>query len=402
MFNLSLLWFVALVRLFRSRDNLVLENFVLRRQLAVLKRRHPRPGLNTFDKLFWVAVRRFWSGWKRALIIVTPETVVRWHRASFRSYGRLISRVSNRVGRRQTSKKARELIFWMVRENPTWGAPRIHGELLMLGFAVSERTISRWIRRALRDPELAKRWLALLRNRHQAIAAMDFFTAPTIAFGELYCLFIISHDRRRILHFNVTTSPSAVWIVQQLREAFPFEAAPRFLLFDRDAKYKAEVPATVRSMRVQCVRTSFQSPCQNGVAERWIESCRSDLLNHIIAVYERHLKRLLPEYVRYYHEDRTHRGLGKETPGRRIHSVATGNTISRERLGGLHHRYDRAACPQPYRSETAPQTLSFMYVRDTVTGCCLRESWRRQSTPESILGPRSDVRDTVSRHFRRG
>jgi len=268
MFNLSLLWFSALVRLFRNRGNLVFENFVLRQQLAVLKRRRPRPGLTIFDKLFWVAIHRFWSGWKQALIIVTPETVVRWHQASFRSYWRLISRVRNRVGRRQTSKEIRELIFRMVRENPTWGAPRIHGELLMLGFDVSERTISRWMRRAPRDPEPTKRWLAFLRNHREAIAAMDFFTVSTITFRVLYCFFIIGHDRRHILHFDVTKSPTAMWIVQQLREAFPFESAPRFLIFDRDGKYGTEVPATVRSMRIRCVRTSFQSPWQNGIAER--------------------------------------------------------------------------------------------------------------------------------------
>jgi putative transposase len=309
----------------------------------VLKRRRSRPALNIFDKLFWVAVRRFWSGWRQALIIVTPETEVRWHRVGFRSCWKLISRVRSRVGRRQISKEARQLIFRMVRENPTWGAPRIHGELLMLGFAVSERTISRGMRWAPRDPEPAKRRLAFLRNHREAIAAMDFFTVPTITFHVLCCFFIIGHDRRRILHFNVTKSPTAMWIVQQLREAFPFESGPRLLISDRDAKYGAEVPAAVWSMRIRCVRTSFQSPWQNGIAERWIESCRRDLLDQIMAVDERHLKRLPSEYERYYHEDRTHLGLGKEIPGRRIRSVATSRIISRDRLGGLHHRYDRAA-----------------------------------------------------------
>jgi hypothetical protein len=185
MFTLFSLWFGALGRLFRSRRSLVLENLVLRQQLAVLKRRRQRPNLLVFDRLFWVAIRRLWSGWKRSLIIVTPETVVRWHRAGFRLYWRLISRVRARVGRRQTPREVRELIFRMVAENPTWGAPRIHGELLMLGFDVSERTISRWMKRAPRDPEPAKRWLAFLRNHREAIAAMDFFTVPTITFGVL-------------------------------------------------------------------------------------------------------------------------------------------------------------------------------------------------------------------------
>jgi transposase InsO family protein len=231
----------------------------------------------------------------------------------------------------------------MVAENPTWGAPRLHGELLMLGFDVSERTISRWMKRAPRDPEPAKRWLPFLRNHREVIAAMDFFTVPTLRFSVLYVLFVISHDRRQILHFNVTKHPTSLWVVQQLREAFPFESAPRFLIFDRDGNYGVEVPAAVRSLKIRPVRSSFESPWQNGVAERRVESCRHDLLDHVITVDERHLKRLLSEYVHYYHEDRTYLGLNKETPGHRFRSSNRGAVISRRRLGGLHHRYDRAA-----------------------------------------------------------
>jgi putative transposase len=184
----------------------------------------------------------------------------------------------------------------------------------MLGFDVCERTISRWMKRAPRGPDRAKRWLAFLRNHREAIAAMDFFTVPTVTFRVLYGFFVISHDRRRILHFNVTTHPTGSWIIQQLREAFPFESASRYLIFDRDAKYGLEVAAAVRSLKMSPVRTSFGSPWQNGVAERWVESCRRDLLDHMIAMNERHLKRLLSDYVRYYHDDRTHLGLGKGTP----------------------------------------------------------------------------------------
>ncbi len=157
MFRFIGLCFGTLVRLLRARRSLLLENLALRQQLAVLKRRHPRPRLDLADKLFWVAIRRFWSGWQQCLIAVTPETVVRWHKAGFRLYWKLISRVRRPIGRRQTSKEVRELIFRMVVENPTWGAPRIHGELLMLGFDFSERTISRWMKRAPRDPEPASR-----------------------------------------------------------------------------------------------------------------------------------------------------------------------------------------------------------------------------------------------------
>jgi putative transposase len=343
MFNLFLLWFGVLARLFRTRRALLCENLVLRQQLVVLKRRRPRPHLKLLDKVFWVAVRRLWPNWKQALVVVTPETVVRWHRAGFRLYWKLISKVRRPIGRRPTPKEVRELIFRMVRENPTWGAPRVHGELLMLGFDLSERTVSRWMKRAPRDPESAKRWLTFLRNHREAIAAMDFFAVPTITFGMIYCFFVISHDRRHILHFNVTKHPTSLWVVQQLREAFPFGSAPRFLIFDRDGKYGLDVPAAVRSLNMRPVRTSFESPWQNGVAERWVESCRRDLLDHIIAVNERHLKRLLWEYVRYYHEDRTHLGLKKETPENRIPSQGIGRVVSSARLGGLHHRYHRAA-----------------------------------------------------------
>jgi transposase InsO family protein len=343
MFNMFLLWFGAFARLFRSRRDLVVENLVLRQQLAVLKRRQPGPNRNGFDKFFWIAMHRFWSKWESALIIVTPETVVRWHRAGFQMYWKLILKVRRQVGRRPTPKAVRELIFRMVLENPTWGAPRIHGELLMLGFHVSERTISRWMKRAPRDPEPAKRWLAFLRNHREAIAAMDFFAVPTVPFGVLYGFFVIAHDRRRILHFNVTRHRTSLWVVQQLREAFPFGSTPRFLILDRDGKYGIEVPAAVRSLRIKPSGTSIESPWQNGVTERWVESCRRDLLDHIIAVNERHLKRLLAEYVRYYHDDRTHLGLGKGTPGGRIRSKQSGSIVAVERVGGLHHRYDRAA-----------------------------------------------------------
>jgi len=172
---------------------------------------------------------------------------------------------------------------------------------------------------------------------------MDFFTVPTLTFGVLYCFFVIGHDRRRVLHFNVTRHPTSAWTIQQLREAFPYGAASRFLIFDRDRKYGSEVPIAVRSMSLTPVRTSFESPWQNGVAERWIESARRDLLDHVIAFNEAHLKRLLSEYVRYYDDDRTHLGLEKQTPGKRGRTTTSGRVISLLRLGGLHHRYDRAA-----------------------------------------------------------
>ena len=199
------------------------------------------------------------------------------------------------------TKEIRELIFKMVAENPTWRAPRIHGELVMLGFEISERSVSRWMRRAPRSPDSAQRWLTFLRNHREAIAAMDFFSVPTVTFGVLYVFFVIGHDRRRILHFNVTRHPTSTWIVQQLREAFPYEPAAKFLILDHDSKYGTEVPAAIRAMDIKAVRTTVGCPWQNGVAERWVGSCRRELLDHVIAVNEiaseaaaRFLCRLLP------------------------------------------------------------------------------------------------------------
>jgi transposase InsO family protein len=234
----------------------------------------------------------------------------------------------------------------MVAENRTWGAPRIHGELKMLGFDISERTVLRWMRKAPRSPEPARRWAAFLRNHREAIAAMDFFTVPTLAFDVLYCFFVISHDRRRILHCNVTQHPTSAWVSQQLREAFPYDLQSKYLIFDRAANFNEEVVSTIKSFGIEPKKTSFRSPWQNGVAERWVGNCRRDLLDHVIVINERHLKRLMGEYVRYYHEDRTHLGLEKQTPaGREAVRVASpgSRVISMPRLGGLHHRYDLAA-----------------------------------------------------------
>jgi putative transposase len=336
-------WLGLPLRLFHSRRCLMIENLALRQQLTVFKRQHSRPQLAAADKLFWVVLCRCWTSWKAALIVVSPDSVVRWHRAGFRLYWRFISRVRQPVGRRPVTQEIRELIFKMVADNPTWRAPRIHGELVMLGFRVSERSVSRWMLRAPRDPEPARRWMTFLRNHREAIAAMDFFSVPTVTFSVLYVLFVMSHDRRRILHINVSRHPTSDWIAQQLREAFPYQLAPKFLILDHDGKYGTDVPETIRALGITPVRTTVRCPWQNGVAERWVGSCRRELLDHVIAINESHLKRLLSSYVDYYHEDRTHCGLQKQTPAKRARCTQPGKLIAWPRVGGLHHRYQRAA-----------------------------------------------------------
>jgi len=346
MARLLRLLFILLARSLRTRHHLLLENLALRQQVLVLARHRPRPRFPNADRFLWVMLRRFWPRWQRALILVQPETVVGWHRAGFKLYWTWLSRHRKSAGRKCVNEELRELIFRMIAENRTWGAPRIHGELKMLGFDISERTVLRWMRRAPRDPEPAKRWGAFLSNHREVIAAMDFFIVPTLSFGVLYCFFVIAHDRRRILQLNVTKHPTSAWVIQQLREAFPYDSAPKHLIFDRGGSFNQEVIETIKSFGIEPKRTSFQSPWQNGVAERFVGSCRRDLLDHVIVLNEHHLKRLMNEYIHYYHEDRTHLGLDKQTPAGR--EAAKGESTSSDvicipRLGGLHHRYDLAA-----------------------------------------------------------
>ena len=292
------------------------------------------------DRLFWTFLRRSWSRWADVLVIVKPETVIGWHRAGFRRYWRWRSRP--RGGRPKITAEIRAVIHRMAEENAGWGAPKIHGELQKLGFVVSERTVARYLRRVQRRGDPRKQWLAFLQNHREVIAAFDFFTVQTVTFQLLYCFFVIEHGRRKILHFNVTRHPTAEWVLQQLREAFP-EAAPyRYVILDRDSKFDADVTKFLKATGLKPKRTSVQSPWQNGTAERWVGSCRREILDHVIALNEQHLRRLIRDYVNYHHDDRIHDSLEKDTPNRRPveHRPSPRATVvANPRLGGLHHRY---------------------------------------------------------------
>jgi putative transposase len=336
-----ILSFTAAVRVFfRSRSDTALEVLALRQQVAVLKRKRPRPVLSSLDQLFWTTLRRRWSRWVDVLLIVKPETVIGWHRAGFRLFWRWRSRP--RVGRPKISDELRILIQRLAKENPNWGAPRIHGELQKLGFVHSERSVARYLRHIRRRGDPAQRWLTFLQNHREVIVAFDFITVPTVTFQLLYCFFVIEHGRRRILHFNVTRRPTAGWVIQQMREAFPEACQYRCAVFDRDSTFNADVVAFLKSTGLEPRRTSVQAPWQNGIAERWVGSCRREILDHVIALNEAHLRRLIRDYVNYYHDDRIHDSLEKDAPNRRAvepKSTANASLISLPRLGGRHHRY---------------------------------------------------------------
>ena len=324
----------------KSHRELSLENLALRQQLAILKRATKRPKLTNADRAFWVALSRLWTGWQHALMLVKPETVIRWHRKSFKLYWTWKSR--SRGGRPRIDAEIRTLIGRMARENPTWGAPRIHGELLKLGFDVSEATVSRYMPRRRKPP--SQTWRSFLRNHAQDLVSIDFFVVPTATFRTLYVFLVLEHKRRHIVHFNVADGPSAQWTGQQLVNAFPYDPAPKHLIRDRDKIYGAAFVRRVRSMGIDQVLTAPRSPWQNPHCERVIGTLRRECLDHVIVLGEQHLRRILRRYLKYYHCSRTHLALDKDAPEpRERESIDQGRVIAFPMVGGLHHRYTRVA-----------------------------------------------------------
>jgi putative transposase len=318
-----------------------LENLALRQQLAVFKRAVKRPSLRRRDRLFWMLLHKMWRQWRTALAVVHPDTVVRWHRQWLR---RRWTRCSRRAhpGRPSTNATLRALVRKIAAANPLWGAPRIHGELSKLGVAVSERTVSRLVRRPQRPRP--QTWRTFLTNHVATLGSVDFFTVPTVTGRILFVFVVLLHHRRRIVHFNVTEHPTAAWTAQQLVEAFPDDTAPRWLLRDRDAIYGDEFRRRVGGMGIHEVISSPASPWQNPYAERLIGSIRRECLDHVIVLGERHLRRILTAYATYYHGSRTHLSLAKDAPTpRRVQAVTEGDVIAFQEVGGLHHRYERRA-----------------------------------------------------------
>jgi len=340
--------FASLPRLFRlvwlllrGHQSLVLENLALRQQLAIYKRKQKRPRLTRWDRLFWVALAAHWKGWRKYLFVVHPDTVVRWQRQRFGQYwAQLSKRPSKKLGRPLIGEHIRELIQTVARVNPLWRAPRIHGELLKLGIAVSERTVSRILQTFKRPP--SQTWRTFLKNHMGEIVATDFFTVPTVRMRVLFGFLVLEHERRRVLHFAVTEHPTAEWAGQQMVEAFADRDVPRYLIRDRDASYGHEFRSRIRSLGMKEAITAARSPWQNAFAERLIGSIRRECLDHVVVLNQRHLTRLLKKYFVYYHRSRTHLALAKDAPEPRA-AMKRGTIIAIPPVGGLHHRYERVA-----------------------------------------------------------
>jgi transposase InsO family protein len=318
-------------------DSVEAENAALRHQLIVLRRKMKgRAQLTNNDRWFFIQMYRWFPSILEVFVIIRPETLVHWHRAGFRRYWRWKSRSPG--GRPQIETELRALIRRMSVENPLWGAPRIHGELLKLGFEVAQSSVAKYMVKRRGPP--SQQWRTFLRNHAPDIAAMDLFVVPTIGFDLLYAFVIIRLDRRELVWINVTTNPTAEWIARQITEAFPWDDAPQYLIRDRDRIYGAIVTRRLRAMGIRDKPTAPASPWQNGFAERLIGSIRRECLDHIVVFGEAHLRRILRFYACYYNDIRTHRSLGKDAPVSRP-VQRTGIIGSHPILGGLHHHYLR-------------------------------------------------------------
>jgi putative transposase len=332
----------ALSSLFKTSVELRLENLALRHQLGVLRRSAPkRLKLRPADRILWVWLRRVWADWKSALLIVKPETVIAWHRKGFRLYWTWKVR-RGKPGRPAVPPEVRDLIRMMSRNNPMWGAPRIHGELLKLGIEITEPTVAKYMLRTRKPP--SQTWRTFLENHVKSMVSVDFFTVPTIRFQVLYVFLVLAHDRRRILQFGVTAHPTAEWTVQQLRNAFPWESAPCYLLRDRDRIFGEEFVSQVKAMGIKQVLSAPRCPWQRAYVERLIGSIRRECLDHVVVFSENSLRRTLSAYGGYYHNWRTHLSLGKDAPeARRVQPVSEGKVVEIPEIGGLHHHYERRA-----------------------------------------------------------
>jgi putative transposase len=314
----------------------------LRQQLAmVANRNNKRLRFRHSERIFWVWLYRLWPSCLQTLAIFKPDTLVRWHRKGFQLYWTWISR-RYRGGRPAIDPDVCELIRTMSRDNIGWGAPRIHGELQMLGIRVSESTVAKYMIRHRNPP--SQTWRTFLDNHVSELVSVDFFTVLTASFRVLYVFVILRHERREIVHFNATYHPTAQWTVQQLIVTFPYDTAPRYLLHDRDSIYGKRFRTRVNSLGIEEVVTAPRSPWQNPYVERIIGSVRRECLNHVTMFNERHLRQVLKSYATYYHQARTHLSLDKQSPvPRSLQDPGQGNIVAIPHVGGLHHEYRRAA-----------------------------------------------------------
>jgi putative transposase len=328
----------------RSKSDLVLENALLRQQLAILQRQVKKPRVTRRDRLSLLLLAGRLKSWKQAFLILQPDTLLRWHRQGFRLFWRLKSRA--RPGRPRLSPELVALIQQMAAENPLWGAERIRGELLKLGIRIAKDTIHTYLQRVrpLRSP--SQDWNTFLKNHAKDVWTCDFLPVIDLFFRTLYVFFIIELGSRRVAHFGVTRHPTDAWVAQQLREATPYAQAPRFLIRDNDRKFGAEFTWIAKASRIEVLRTPYRAPRANAVCERFLGSVRRECLDHFLILSEGQLYRAIKEYVRFFNGARPHQGIDQQIPERLAicgEAKREGKIISFPILNGLHHDYRRVA-----------------------------------------------------------
>ena len=338
----------AVAAFFGPKASLVAENLCLRQQILVLQRRHPRPRLQDKDRRFWILASRWCPHWRKSLVIVTPGTVLGWHRKGWKAYWRWRSRRRERSGRKTIPPDVKLLIRRMATENFLWGQKRIQTELARLGITVSAGTVAKYMRGIHRGTP-SPGWRNFLASHAREIWACDFFSVQTVFFRTIYVFFIIHHVSREVVHVRTTCHPTSEWTGQQIVEACDWDREPpRFLIHDRDSRYGVAFHRRIRSLGITSIRTPFRSPQANAIAERWVRSVRNECLDHLLILNERHLRRVLVEYVAYFNRWRPHRSVGQrapcaQAPPLRDQAQEGVQVIARSVLGGLHHVYDLAA-----------------------------------------------------------
>jgi putative transposase len=336
---------LTLTDLSRSKSELVAENALLRQQLIILRRQVKRPACTRSDRILLVLLAKIVRSWKQAIVIVQPETLLRWHRQGFKLFWRYKSRAISATPK--ISAETVALIQEMVRDNRLWGAERIRGELLKLGIHVCKRTVQKYMRAVRTTRPRGQTWSTFLHTHAQQIWACDFLPITDLFFRSLFAFFITLLHSRKVIHVGVTRSPTDAWTSQQLREATAFGVGPKYLIRDNDNKFGVTFARVSKTSSIEMLKTPYHAKRPNAICERFLGSVRRECLDHLFILHEKQLHRVLGTYVAYFNQARPHQGIRQQIPEQKAGSVpahhASGKVNSFQVLGGLHHDYRRSA-----------------------------------------------------------
>jgi transposase InsO family protein len=341
----------------KTKKQLMAENALLRQQLIVLNRQVPKADFQPLDRFILMILASLVRDWKQALLILKPDTLLRWHRQGFKLLWKIKSKAKSNERKPKISEETIVLIKKLAKENKLWGAERIRGELLKLDIKVAKRTIQKYMREVRTSTApTGQKWSTFLKNHADEIWACDFLPVTNLFFKQIYALFIVEHGSRRVVHFGVTRHPTQEWVTQQLKEATPFDHKPKYLIRDRDSRFGHQFDTIAKASGIEVVKTAYRTPKMNSICERFLGSAKRECLDHLFILSERHLARVLKEYVEYFNHCRPHQGINQALPvpqipgtfpdkgeASTIQLTESGKIIALPVLGGLHHSYQRAA-----------------------------------------------------------